>query len=154
MMAKLIQLTQSQTEQFCTLIDTSGGTDECWPWCGAQYANGYGDAGITGAHRIAYFLANKKQPRSKVVRHTCHNKLCCNPAHLKLGTQADNVQDAKDRGTFPSKTRKKRVRLTQEQRQAIVDASPKKAKELARQFGINRTYIYAIRKKRRDANSG
>jgi hypothetical protein len=28
-----------------------------------------------------------------VVRHTCTNKSCCNPAHLILGTQSDNYYD-------------------------------------------------------------
>ena len=28
-----------------------------------------------------------------VVRHRCHNRLCVNPEHLELGTQADNKRD-------------------------------------------------------------
>lgn len=29
----------------------------------------------------------------RVVRHRCHNRLCINPEHLALGTQADNKRD-------------------------------------------------------------
>ena len=31
--------------------------------------------------------------REWVVRHRCHNRLCVNPEHLQLGTQADNKRD-------------------------------------------------------------
>ena len=33
-----------------------------------------------------------------VVRHKCDNRVCINVDHLELGTQADNVRDAMERG--------------------------------------------------------
>ena len=32
--------------------------------------------------------------------HACHNDKCSNPKHLYWGTRKENVQDAKDNGTF------------------------------------------------------
>ena len=31
--------------------------------------------------------------RDRVVRHRCHNRLCVNPRHLEIGSQADNKRD-------------------------------------------------------------
>lgn len=45
------------------------------------------------AHRIAYFLYYDADPEELLVRHLCHNRNCCNPIHLTLGTHWDNSQD-------------------------------------------------------------
>ena len=63
------------------------------------------------AHRVAYSLTHGQIPERAVVRHQCDNGLCCNPAHLISGTQADNVQDMIDRG---------RLRRGEEIRNAIL----------------------------------
>lgn len=34
--------------------------------------------------------------------HACHNEKCSNPKHLYWGTRKENVQDAKDNGTWKS----------------------------------------------------
>jgi hypothetical protein len=78
-----------------------GKDQECWPWLGAKQATRglfYGVYGWEGkpqrTHRIAYMLKKGPIPEGLVVRHTCHNPICCNPAHLETGTQAQNVEDA------------------------------------------------------------
>ena len=45
------------------------------------------------AHRLAYLETVGNLPDNVVVRHSCHNKNCINPAHLSIGTHADNVND-------------------------------------------------------------
>jgi hypothetical protein len=52
--------------------------------------------GSAAAHVDAFTLATglPKAPDSEgVLRHLCDNKPCCNPAHLLLGTQSENVRD-------------------------------------------------------------
>lgn len=50
------------------------------------------------AHRLAYMLEVGPIPEGMVVRHKCDNPLCCNPKHLEIGTQKDNVHDTLNRG--------------------------------------------------------
>lgn len=78
------------------------GEGECWIWTGTSAGPGYGKISSHGkqvyAHRLAWELANGPSYPSLFVLHKCDNRLCCNPAHLYLGTQADNVRDRDSRG--------------------------------------------------------
>jgi hypothetical protein len=83
-------------------VDTSAGLFACWPWTGWHDEKGYGRVNIgsrtTHAHRLAFELAGGTIPTGHVVRHTCDNPPCCNPAHLRTGTVADNQRDMVARG--------------------------------------------------------
>ena len=76
--------------------------NDCWPWLGAHDSNGYGCLEINGkltrAHRVVWELTHKRKVGKFKVRHTCDNKPCCNPRHLRRGTQKQNMHDAVVRG--------------------------------------------------------
>lgn len=68
----------------------------CWEWFAAT-TNGYGQFKAQGrqapAHRISWELLNGPIPERMLVDHRCHNRQCVNPEHLRLVTNAQNLQN-------------------------------------------------------------
>lgn len=81
------------------------GTDECWPWMAHTDKDGYGTLEVGNAsqraHRVAYELLCGQVPPGIWVLHHCDNPPCCNPKHLFLGTNQDNVDDKLAKGRGP-----------------------------------------------------
>lgn len=82
-------------ERFLTKLrkEASG----CWVWQAAYDAAGYGRFWLGGrmqpTSQAAYRLFVGEVPQGLCVLHNCHNKGCCNPEHLRLGTHAENMAD-------------------------------------------------------------
>jgi len=95
-------LLSSPEEKFGRFIDIRS-DEECWEWLGAKDGGGYGAYGSphlseNKSHRIMWEMYYGKIPLDDVgntlyVLHKCDNSSCCNPGHLFLGTNKDNMKD-------------------------------------------------------------
>jgi hypothetical protein len=92
--------------QFWSRVAVTANPDKCWNWLAAIFkSTGYGSACLPGsdsttAHRIAWLYTYGKWPAMNLL-HSCDNRLCVNPNHLREGTQKENYKDAKNRGRIP-----------------------------------------------------
>ncbi|WP_328336805.1 hypothetical protein [Streptomyces violaceus] len=139
-------------DRFWEKVDR-GGPDDCWEWTAAVNEHGYGvmrpEGRRTGpgikAHRVSLMLAGVDVD-SLVVRHSCDNPPCVNPAHLSTGTKADNSADMVARGRSPRGSRSGASKLTERQVAEIRvrQAAGELHRVLAAEYGISRVTITNI----------
>tara|TARA_R110000803_G_scaffold197399_2_gene260925 strand:- start:153 stop:638 length:486 start_codon:yes stop_codon:yes gene_type:complete len=139
---------------------------ECWIFTGATNDFGYGIVG-TGArgqpndraHRITYRHFVGDIPNGMFVCHECDVPSCCNPSHLFLGTNQDNVNDMIRKGRNSKPPRNPHIvgsahplsKLTEEQAVLIrhMYSSGSLQKDIAKQFGVaHQTISKVVRNKR------
>jgi len=81
----------------------------CWIWTKSFAQNGYGQLKVfgkmTAAHRFAFELYKGPIPAGGHILHSCDNKACVNPAHLRCGTHQENMREAAERGRMRSGSR-------------------------------------------------
>lgn len=125
----------------------------CWLWSGGVAHLGYGTIGLgsramkkISAHRASWQIHYGPIPAGMSVLHRCDIPCCVNPAHLFLGTQADNMADKSRKGRavgngllgeerWQSKVTEAEVRLMRELHR---DHSAT-GTELAKMFGLSKS---------------
>lgn len=93
-------------EKFWSRVAITADDSRCWNWLGSTDDNGYANVKIRGkskgAHRISWEWANGRPPQEGMdILHSCDNRKCVNPNHLREGTAFDNVMDMVMRGRHP-----------------------------------------------------
>lgn len=136
--------------RFWAKVDTSAGPNACWPWTGYRDAKGYGSFWFKGqmrkAHRAVYELVHGAPPAELSVMHTCDIRCCVNPAHLVLGTQADNMRDAMRKGRLPRGLKNGRAKVSDNDvvmLRIAIDVGFSKAR-VAAALGVTRDYVNRI----------
>lgn len=122
----------------------------CWHTFHKPKPTGYVQIHVEGdlvfLHRYSYEKHNGPVPEGLVVRHRCDNRRCWNPAHLEVGTHADNTQDMLDRGRCqPARgVYNGQAKLSNDQVREIYSSSAS-VRELAKLFGVHEVQVRRIR---------
>ena len=98
-----MDLTKEQIERFWNKVDIRG-CDDCWEWKYYKCKKGYGIVGfrvrgidkLYKAHRVSLSLHSQYVDGMHCL-HSCDNPSCCNPNHLKWGTNAENMRERNER---------------------------------------------------------
>jgi len=128
-------------------------TDACWLWTGGTFkTSGYGSFKYNDknllAHRASWLFTHGK-PATDCLLHSCDNKLCVNPAHLREGTQYENIHDmiAKGRRVITYSEDSPRAKLTYSQANEIRERFQKEKNShsfYAKEYGVKTRVIWCI----------
>jgi predicted XRE-type DNA-binding protein len=131
----------------------------CWVWQGACSGYGYGHFTFRShnyiTHRLSYALFKGPLEDGIKVRHDCDNPPCWNPAHLLVGTQADNMRDMSLRGRSGPTQHPQRYRGENHGGSKLTEArvvellrlyerDKMSMKDIAEKFGVSRATVSHI----------
>lgn len=138
----------------------------CWIFMGALNDSGYGIVGKGGrgsgndrAHRVTYQYFRGPIPDGMFVCHHCDVPSCCNPEHLFLGTNNDNMRDCREKGRASKPPRNPHVVGVVHPGAKLDDEKVRLIRELRREgwtlqaladkFGVGDVTIHHITKRNR-----
>lgn len=123
----------------------------CRLWMGYRDPDGYARLRVDGAslrcHRLAWAEANGPIPDGMYILHKCDVRTCINPAHLFLGTHADNMRDMTEKGRraiTASGVMHHAAKLTDEIVRAI-RADPRRRREIGAEYGLSDNHVGRIK---------
>lgn len=125
--------------------------DQCWLWTGANNGSrGYGKirerTRSIFAHRSAWEATHGAIPDEQLVLHRCDHPACCNPSHLFLGTQAENMHDMAMKGRSNQGERCNFTKLTAD-RVREIRAATGLQREIASRFAVAQQTVSRIRRR-------
>lgn len=145
------QRAKTVEERFWEKVEV-GAEDECWPWRSTAESGTYGNFQVvrgqcTTSSRVAWSLTSGPIPEGMFVCHQCDYPPCCNPAHLFLGTAADNMADKhrKGRQRYLRGSDLPQTKLSDQDKAVVrarTDGTWRSHQELAAEFGVSPTTIY------------
>lgn len=139
------------SERFFEKVEKGENENDCWKWNGLILSNGYGQITINykklSAHRLSFEVHHNYKPKDFVL-HSCDNPPCCNPIHLREGTQLENMQDKTLRDRQPKFWRRGRTNLILSQVEEIRTAisNGEKTSLIAKRFEVSVGCVGSIRR--------
>lgn len=141
-------LTPEIETRFWAKVDKKG-DDECWNWTGALGNGGYGRFNCAGktrhSHRISLVLFLGRE-LTDCVLHSCDNRRCVNPRHLREGTAAENSKEMVERGRSIRGSKHPQSKLTEDDVRVIKSKllAGETGVSIAREFNVSSSAIAGI----------
>ena len=135
-------------QDFTDMLKPNG---DCLEWTGGTLHDGYGQTSAYDkkwrTHRLALHLEGIDVSGHHVL-HSCDNPSCCNPAHLRIGTPQDNMDDMKSRGRQTRGVDTNSAKLTEQDVLEIRAITGMTNRAIADKFGVGTTNISYIRNRK------
>lgn len=152
---------KSLTTKLNKRLNKELGPDGCWTWTGSlagkkyKENGGYGQIGFREngifktikTHRLAYEIKNGPIPSGMCVLHKCDNTRCCNPDHLFIGTQKQNIKDMVNKNRNIKGESHPMHKLTELEILKIRNSNDKTSK-LSYLYSVDKSTIIRIRSKK------
>lgn len=130
----------NRADELARFMEKVSTSDGCWEWKSTLHRDGYGKFWFCNkqapAHRVAYELLVGPTDGNWVL-HSCDNRKCVNPAHLRLGNAKENAQDRSERHRY-------RVRIPRpvvEEIRARYARGGITQQQLAAEYHVNQTQV-------------
>lgn len=140
-------------QRFWSRVALTADDSHCWEWQGGLEPDGYARVMVNRvkypAHRYAWLLVKGTEP-SQLLLHSCDNRRCVNPNHLREGTTKDNAQDRKERNPWGKGDLHPGAKLTTADVLRIRDLceTTMRLRDIANQFGVQQCTIQDIKYRR------
>lgn len=140
-------------ERFKKKISKTDDDNECWIWNGTIMTGGVAGIKMRGemkpAYRVMYeYHNNCKIKEGMYILHSCDNRRCMNPKHLREGTPAENSKDMTDRNRQAKGEKHGGAKLTHHQVQEIRIKwdlfNNQTTRGLANEYGVKQSCIRQI----------
>lgn len=144
--AKLWDWLVEKQDKFWSQVQR-GDETSCWPWTGYRTYQNYGRFTVKSgvrrqAHRVAFELTQGGLlPDNVFCLHNCDNPPCCNPGHLRAGSQKQNIADKFTRGRHTPRSGHK---ITKEIA-ACIKSDPRTHEKIAADYGVSRSFVTMIK---------
>lgn len=126
----------------------------CWLWIASTYPDGrygkfcMGRGEYDGAHRASWRIFKGAIPPGAFVLHRCDVSLCCNPAHLFIGSAQENMDDktSKGRHKCPKGEEQWKAKLTEDSVREIrrMHAEGVTQRAIAKLFGVTFNAVWDV----------